>query len=153
MTYYCWRCYGENDRARGVCPHCGGEIEAPSGTQYVDRLLWAFRHPLPERRMIAAQVLGRRREHRATEELRRPAVTTDDPYLAAQALESLIAIEGAENLVELLTDRAEQGPVAVRRVAQVALDDTATEALDGRHPRLSENATDAVSAAVPKMRR
>jgi hypothetical protein len=35
-------------------------IEAPADVGHVEQLLWALRHPLPSRQMIAAQILGER---------------------------------------------------------------------------------------------
>jgi hypothetical protein len=130
LTYYCWQCYGENPRCGGICTKCGGRIEAPAGTPYVDLLLWALGHPLAERQMTAARVLGELREPRASAALRELAIGARDPYLAAQALESLIAIEGPDSLVALLCDRVVKGPIPVRRVAERGLSDSRRR---GRH--------------------
>lgn len=137
MTHYCWRCYAANERPRGRCVQCGEEIAAPSKADYVDLLIWALQHPLPDRRMLAAQVLGRRREPRAREPLRKLALTTTDPYLAAQALDALVAIDGAEAHRKLLERLLVTGPAVVRRVAEGALN-TPTAILPNRHPRQSD---------------
>lgn len=121
MTYYCWRCYAANDRPHGSCAGCGQEIAAPAGEDYVDLLVWALGHPLPGRRMIAAQVLGQRRETRARGPLRELAAETADPYLAGQALSALLAIDGVTPHRELLETLAESGSTTVARVAKAAL--------------------------------
>jgi hypothetical protein len=72
--------------------------------------------------MIAAEVLGRRRERSAVPSLRSLAIGFSDPYLAAQALESLVEIEGADASRDLLLELASSGPVQVRRVARSVLD-------------------------------
>jgi len=121
MTYYCWHCYAANRRSRGACVGCGEEIAAPAGTDYVALLIWSLGHPLPDRRMIAARVLGQRRESRAREPLRELALDAADPYLAAQALSALIAIDGSAAHQELLEGLAESGPTLVKRVASALL--------------------------------
>jgi len=121
MVHYCWHCYGANDAATGQCRHCGDPIEPPAGTTYADQLLWALAHPLVERRMVAARVLGERRERRAIPELRELALTQGDPYLAAAALHALVSIEGPQRLRELLERLAAKGPPQVREAASAAL--------------------------------
>lgn len=122
LTYYCWHCYGENGGPEGACARCGKPISAPAEADYTARLLWALGHPVRERRMVAARVLGDRREPRARGALRALALDSGEPYLAAQALESLIAIDGSRRLRHLLERLADEGKGApVRRVARQAL--------------------------------
>lgn len=71
--------------------------------------------------MTAIRVLGRRRERRASAALRALATTSGDPYQAAAALESLIAIEGVDGVRGLLERLIESGPVQVQDVARRAL--------------------------------
>ena len=119
-TYYCWHCYASNPQAAGVCRACGRSIASPPGTSYTEQLIWALGHPLPGRQMIAAQILGQRRESAAEQPLRE-LVDCADPFLAAQALHSLVLIVGADQLRELLHRLAASGAPAVSRVASMAL--------------------------------
>jgi HEAT repeat protein len=123
MMCYCWHCYAENDRSSGPCEQFGRPVESPCETTYVEQLVWALRHPLPGRQMMAAQILGDRRERAAVEPLRE-LVDTGDPYLAAQALRSLVAIVGPEPERPLLEQLARSGPPAVAGVALRALQDS-----------------------------
>lgn len=117
-TYYCWSCYAAVAAAAGPCPHCGGMIEPPPGTDYTDRLLWALDHPLVERRMVAIQVLAARRETRALDRLTRLARSHQDPYLAAAALAAVVSIAGEPASSELLAELAEHAPAPVRRTVR-----------------------------------
>lgn len=117
-TYYCWHCYATGEQASGPCPVCGQPVEGPAGLDYVDRLLWSLHHPLPERRISAAQVLGARREHRAAEPLRIVLAEGADPHLAIAALTALVRISGVAANRELLEDYAHYGPAPTRRTAQ-----------------------------------
>ena len=58
-TYFCWACYAPVDGAEGY-PACGHASAPPPGTSFTERLLWALRHPLVERRMVAIGVLAER---------------------------------------------------------------------------------------------
>lgn len=121
LTHFCYRCYGENDRPTGPCSRCGQPIEPPPGTGYGQLLVWALDHPLPDVAMRAAAILGKRGERDAARPLRRLALSAADPFLAAQALRSLVAIEGADALLDVLERLAYAGPAPVRRAAQDAL--------------------------------
>jgi hypothetical protein len=70
--------------------------------------------------MIAAQVLGELGERRAERPLRL-LVDTGDPYLAAEALSSLLKIAGVQPNLELLTTLAKSGAPPVAAVARRAL--------------------------------
>jgi hypothetical protein len=120
-TYYCWRCYATNPVPVGRCRSCGGQIDQPATATWTDQLIWALGHPLPGTQMIAAQILGQRREIRAAEPLR-ALVDSADPYLAAQALQSLVQIVGVTATRDLLDRLARTGSPAVRRVAQRSLE-------------------------------
>jgi hypothetical protein len=124
VRHVCWHCSAANVSAGGRCRECGQPIEPPVGTGYVEQLLWALRHPLPGTQMIAAQILGQRREAAAAGPLR-ALVDGPDPYLAAQALQSLVAVVGAAELGELLVELARSGPPPVASVAARALRDSA----------------------------
>jgi hypothetical protein len=119
-THYCWHCYSVSRQATGVCRVCGQSIESPPETSYAEQLIWALGHPLPGRQMIAAQILGDRRETAAARPLR-GLVECGDPFLAAQALHSLVLILGVDQLRELLRDLVVSGAPAVSRVASIAL--------------------------------
>jgi hypothetical protein len=71
--------------------------------------------------MIAAQILGQRREVSAAAPLR-ALVGTADPFLAAQALDSLVLIVGAAQLRDLLEELARTGSPAVSHVARRAIE-------------------------------
>lgn len=121
MRHYCWQCYAPNEHATGVCAGCGGRIEAPEETAYAELLLWELGHPLPDRQMLAAELLGKLREPRAREPLQVLAMESPDPYLAAQALHSLLTIDGPDRHRELLERLVRDGGVPVRALARAAL--------------------------------
>ena len=121
--YACFRCYRRNVRPGGRCRHCGGEIAPPDGLSFDDLLVWTLRHPDPDRAMIAARALGRRRARSAVHALRRVVDDPPDPYVGAKALESLVAIRGIEEERELVERVAAEGPVILAAAARRALTD------------------------------
>lgn len=112
-----------NERPSGACVECGAQIAAPAGTSYIELLLWELGHPLPDRQMIAAEILGKVGDRRARAPLSQLVADSPDPYLAAQALRSLIAIDGVARHRSLLERLRREGAVQLRAVAARALND------------------------------
>jgi hypothetical protein len=126
-TWYCFHCYANNPRASGPRDSCGGEIEPPYEITYDQRLIWALDHPPADTAITAARLLGVRRPAGAAGPLRRVVTEQRDPYLAAHALRSLVAIEGMGATRPLLRELAARGPMLLRRVAR-------SELVGGRSP-------------------
>jgi hypothetical protein len=120
-VWYCFHCFANNPRASGPCETCGDEIEPPLEISYDERLIWALDHPLADTAITAARLLGVRRPAAAAGPLRRVVVAQRDPYLAAHALRSLVAVEGFQAMRPLLRELAARGPVLLRRVARAEL--------------------------------
>jgi len=120
-THYCWHCYAENADPTGACVQCKKDVGAPTGADYVEMLLWSLGHPVVDQRMIAAQILGQRRETRARTALRELARGRADPYLAATALAALLEIDGPGAHRALLEHLECTGAPVVRAVAEEAL--------------------------------
>ncbi len=109
-TWFCLECFAQVDERAQRCPACGSET-SPSGRTYDDMLIRALAHRLGDRRMLAAEILGRRRTAAATEALARVALERADPYLQAAAARALAAIDPDHPVVRSL---AEDGPILVR---------------------------------------
>ena len=120
-AWFCFPCYARNPHAIGPCERCGESIEPPHPLSYDERLIWALDHPLPGTAITAAQVLGVRRPAAAAGPLRSAVERQRDPYLAAEALRSLVAIEGVDATRPLLRRLAADGPLLLRRVARSQL--------------------------------
>jgi hypothetical protein len=121
IAYHCFQCYGANPVASGRCVHCGGEIAAPPGASYDERLAWTLHHPDPDRAITAARILGERRAGSAAGALRDVVREPPDPFLAAEALRSLVAIEGPSEIRPLLEQVAAAESFLPAQVAREAL--------------------------------
>jgi HEAT repeat protein len=95
--------------ATSECVACGESLDAPA--TYERKLLRALGHVLPDRRVIAARILGEIRSTEAVPRLAELAERRGDPYLAAVAAEALAKIEPDHPSLRRL---ARGGPVLVR---------------------------------------
>ncbi len=119
--YWCFHCYGLNPVSSGRCVHCGEPIEAPASISYDERLIWTLRHPDGDRAVLAARTLGEHRVMSAEPALRSVITAGSDPFLAAEALRSLVKIKGRESTRDLLEQLADGGSFMVAEVARRAL--------------------------------
>jgi HEAT repeat protein len=99
MTHFCPGCWLSVPGEARQCPHCGADLggEAP----YEDKLLRALRHPVPETRLLAVQILGELRSDRAVPEFARILTEERDPYLLRGVLraQALISSEESRRLI------------------------------------------------------
>jgi hypothetical protein len=120
-VFWCFHCYAVNDRPRGPCVMCGQPVEPPAGLSWTDGLIWTLDHPDADRALLAARTLGRLKARESVPALRATAERGPDIYLRAEALRSLIAIEGAEPLRPWLEQLCRDAPFMLRDVARQAL--------------------------------
>lgn len=100
-----------------MCVHCGGEISAPPSATETERLLWATRHPDPDVGIMAAKRLGTQGDPAAIPALRGLVEDALDPYVAAEALRSLLILSSDTAEKALLQRLQSSGPVLLRKVA------------------------------------
>jgi HEAT repeat protein len=87
------------------------------GRTYEQKLIRALDHRLPDRRVIAAKVLGAIRSRAALPRLVELASGDPDPYVQAEAAGALAAIEPEHPLVRELS---EHGPALTRAAVRGA---------------------------------
>ena len=102
--------------ARAPC--AGSPVGAPDGLSWTDGLIWALGHPDGDRAVVAARTLGGLKARRGGGAA---ASAETDVYLRAEALRSLIAIEGAEALRPWLEQLSRDAPLMIRDIARKAL--------------------------------
>lgn len=118
MQWYCPDCFAEVERHCLRCPRCGVDLTHRT-RDFEGDLIKALRHPLADRRLLAAQILGVRRSRRAVAALI-DAAANNDPYLAAEAVTALGLIGDPDGL-EVVRRAAELGPAVPRAAARRAL--------------------------------
>lgn len=121
MTYYCWHCYARNDAGSGPCVRCGQEIAAPADASESECLIWAIRHPNPDVAIIATRRLADHPGAAVEQALHEAVQDPPDPYVAVEALRSLLSLSFTERERSLLQELARSGPVMLRALAKEAL--------------------------------
>lgn len=94
--FYCYHCYAASDHPSGPCTSCGKPVERPAGRSRLDILIWELGHPDARLAILAARALGRVSAHESVAALRAVVESVADIQVRAEALLSLIAIEGPE---------------------------------------------------------
>ena len=96
IAWFCLECFSEVEPSARECPVC--RVDIPEGSaNYEAGLIRALRHPkLPDRQVLAAAILGKRRSDRAVPHLIDVAREGSNPYLAAEAVTALDRIGGDE---------------------------------------------------------
>lgn len=104
--FLCPSCLAFLDEDLPICPRCGGEIQSTwKALSRLDKLTWALGHPEAETRQRAAWLLGEERDPNAIEALEKVAATSDEPYLAREAVRALARIgPSARNVLSALRD-------------------------------------------------
>lgn len=94
--FFCYHCYAASEQPAGPCAVCGKPVELPVGLSRLDILIWGLGHPNTHLAVLAARALGRVKARESIGALRSVFVSAADISLRAEALLSLIAIEGPE---------------------------------------------------------
>lgn len=69
MTFFCPGCWKIIPADVKICPFCGSDLAAADARSFPERLICALRHPVPDTRLLAAEILGELRYRPAIEPL------------------------------------------------------------------------------------
>lgn len=116
---FCTQCWAQNPVGARRCTACRAPLRTLEGG-YVDKLISALNHPVPETVQLAASILGQRRESRAVGPLLRLLGRTDEPGALESALEALGKI-GDPQAIQLIRRHVRRWPLRARREAVSAL--------------------------------
>jgi len=90
-VFFCYHCYAASDHPVGAV--CGKPVEQPAGLSRLDILIWELGHPDTQ---LAARALGRVDAPESVAALRAVIESAADIGLRAEALLSLISLEGPQ---------------------------------------------------------
>lgn len=88
MISYCTRCWAEVDTSMKQCPRCGADLTQDQRS-YVEKIMGALEHPLPEARVRACWLLGTNHVDSASERLMEVARQDEDLFVRRAAVEAL----------------------------------------------------------------
>jgi hypothetical protein len=86
LTYYCPQCWSEVAANERICPQCGYPLDEFHRQTFEDKLLAALHHILPERRIMAAQILGNLQSVRALPEFIKIIDGNEEDYFFLRAI-------------------------------------------------------------------
>ena len=86
LTYYCPNCWEIIAEGQSSCPNCGYILNDFIKYDYDDKLIAALRHSVPERRIMAAQILGIRQCKRALPEFTKILESGEENYFFLRAV-------------------------------------------------------------------
>ena len=86
ITYFCPACWEIVEKDQGLCPYCGHSLDDISLADFDDKLIAALRHPVAERKIMAAQVLGNRQCERALPEFVKILAGDEKNYFFLRAI-------------------------------------------------------------------
>jgi hypothetical protein len=97
------------------CPNCSADLGID--VSYEDKLVGALRHPVPETKLLAVQLLGEIHSSRAVPEFARILAEELDPYLLRGVLTAL-ALVNSEESSRLIQQAASHPFLTVRELAR-----------------------------------
>jgi HEAT repeat protein len=122
MTHFCPNCWKEIPRTSECCPYCNADLTTLDGASFQEKLIRALRHPEPETRMRAVEILGELKSPEARTPLRELLKLADDPFLIGGIIKALAAIEKKSLIEEIeLLLALDNFPLYFYKTAQKAL--------------------------------
>lgn len=86
LTYYCPSCWTIVQDTDNVCPACGYDLAEFQEHSFEDKLLGALYHAVPERQIMAAQILGNLQSQRAMAEFLKIVDSDEENYFYLRAV-------------------------------------------------------------------
>jgi len=110
-TFYCPNCWRWSPTVQEVCPACGYTLADYHALSYDERLIRAVRHPIRENRMIAVELLGKRRYAPAVAVFAGLLSKERDYYMIREVARALCRIDTPESRAVLDRLRCHSSPL------------------------------------------
>ncbi len=102
LTYYCPNCWTIVRETDKVCPNCSYKLTEFDGLSFEDKLLAALHHAVPERQIMAAQILGNIHSQQALPEFQKIIEAGEENYFLLRAVLSATAKINHPNRIMIL---------------------------------------------------
>ena len=122
LTYYCpncWTIVAETDK---ICPNCGYILEEFEKMDYEDKLLAALHHPVPERQIMAAQILGDLKSQRALPEFLKIIIGGEQDYFFLRSILMATAKVNHPDRILILEEASRHSSTLVSKLAIELID-------------------------------
>jgi len=120
MKIYCPNCFYPNDVNAKCCDKCGGKIDWKEES-YKSKLISALRHKRADIIILSAKILSEYPCSETEEALLKLLKSSTDPYIQAEAIESLGAI-GKSKSLKILEDISNSDSVISKKKAIKAIE-------------------------------
>jgi len=117
--YYCPNCWKEINDKILTCPHCGHVLSQQQSFTYVEKLIHALRHPIPEKRMMAAQLLGDLRCKEALSVFAEILKKESDYYFIKEIILAIDKIGSEDGIAILLSLREHSSSLVKKLVDEI----------------------------------
>lgn len=122
LTFYCPECWSEISSLETLCPYCGFELARDQAKSYEEKLLRSLKHPAPEIRYLAVQILGKLGSRAALPEFNTLlGAKVNDIYLLQYIVEALSMIRDPYSQ-ELLKQATEHPYPIIQHLAKTFLE-------------------------------
>ena len=116
--YFCPNCWRWGPTVQEHCPACGYALADYHALSYDERLVRAVRHPIQENRMIAVELLGKRRYAPAVAVFADLLATERDYYTIREVARALRRIDTPESRAVLDRLRYHSSPLVRALLAE-----------------------------------
>ena len=93
ITHYCPECWSTLQGTEITCPNCGFLLQKYNQLAFEEKLLVALHHPVPERRIMAAQILGNLHSQQAISEFENIIAVENDYFFLRAVLLAVAKIK------------------------------------------------------------
>ncbi len=122
LTFYCPNCWHMTREKEDTCSNCGFQLKVTSEGEYEAKLIASLHHPVPERRNIAAQVLGNLATPRAIPALVEIVNSGESDYYFMKAVLTAIAKIDWPDREKILETAGNHSSALIAHLAQELLD-------------------------------
>lgn len=121
-TFFCPKCWGEINQDQDECPLCGFILAEYDRLTFEEKLLGSLRHPVFERRVMAARILSYLKSPRALTPFKEILSADDtDYYFARAVLEAVDQIDHPESRL-ILEEATRHRIELIRELARELVD-------------------------------
>ena len=110
-TFFCPFCGRQSPDDEQICPRCGKSLDHWREYPFEERLLLTLRHPLPEHRMMAIRILGRRKYESAVPVFAEMVAAGQDVYVLREIVVAVLQMDTEDSRRGLEQLRAHPSPV------------------------------------------
>ncbi len=96
MIFYCTNCWSEIDKDAVLCKNCGANQIELEQTDYSEKLIRALKHPEPETRIRAAEIIAGLNLKKALPIMLSILKNEKDPFISSALVKSILKLDSSQ---------------------------------------------------------